>query len=158
MSFSRANFLFLFLFLFIFPQLSIAKGLKNRTKKKEIAVIDNSAYKIVQDTVVINNEVEIHNDTIFNKKYEFKKIILSSKVIADTIWQDANVYSVNFRTENQYDYIPTDPAFGYTGKIKMIKPYKFFRPSEVLNKPRVAMVAGMQGGLYAAANTWWSTD
>ena len=39
----------------------------------------------------------------------------------------------------------------------MIKPYKFFRPSEVLNKPRVAMVAGMQGGLYAAANTWWST-
>ena len=78
MPFTKANFLFLFLLLFIFPQLSIAKGLKNRTKKKEIAVIDNSAYKIVQDTVVINNELEIHNDTIFNKKYEFKKIILSS--------------------------------------------------------------------------------
>lgn len=71
----------------------------------------------MQDTIVNNNELEIHNDTIFNKKYEFKKIILSSKVIADTIWQDANVYSVNFRTENQYDYIPTDPAFGYTGKL-----------------------------------------
>lgn len=72
MSFSRANFLFLFLFLFIFPQLSIAKGLKTELKK-EIAVIDNSAYKIVQDTIVNNNELEIHNDTIFNKKYEFKK-------------------------------------------------------------------------------------
>jgi hypothetical protein len=157
MPFTKANFLYLFLLLFILPQISFGKLLKNRTKKKEIAVIDNSAYKILQDTVVINNELEIHNDTIFNKKYEFKKIILSSKVITDTIWQDANVYSVNFRTENQYDYIPTDPAYGYTGKIKMIKPYKFFRPSEVLNKPRVAMVAGMQGGLYAAANTWWST-
>ena len=38
----------------------------------------------------------------------------------------------------------------------MTKPYKFFRPSEELNLPRVGLVAGIQGGLYAGANAWWS--
>ncbi|MFN8294604.1 MAG: DUF2279 domain-containing protein [Chitinophagales bacterium] len=120
-------------------------------------VEDNTPYKIVKDTIINNNSIEIHDDTIFNKKYQFKKIITSSETVADTFWQNENIYSVNFRTIQHYDYIPTDPAYGYTGKIKMIKPYSFFRPSEVLNKPRVAFVSGMIAGLYGGANAWWSS-
>lgn len=132
-------------------------GEKHKRKSFALKEEDKTPYKIVQDTVINNASVEIHPDTIFNKKYEFKRIVTSSKIVADTTWQTANVYSVNYHTVNQYDYVPTDPAYGYTGKIKMMKPYKFFRPSEVLNKPRVALVAGLEGGLYAVANAWWSS-
>ena len=125
---------------------------KEKRKKKTIIAEDTAPYKIVQDTVVNNAVPEIHSDTIFNKKYELKRIITASETVADTSWQTNNVYSVNFRTINHYDYIPTDPAYGYTGKIKIIKPYSFFRPSEKLNIPRVAFVSGMIGGLYAGAN------
>lgn len=130
---------------------------KEKRKKKTIIAEDTAPYKIVQDTVINNATVETHPDTIFNKKYELKRIITASETVADTSWQTNNVYSVNFRTINHYDYIPTDPAYGYTGKIKMIKPYSFFRPSEKLNIPRVAFVSGMIGGLYAGANAWWSS-
>lgn len=128
-----------------------------RPKKKTSKIIeDNTAYKIVNDTLDNNGILEVRDDTILNKKYDFKKVIVATEKIADTIWQDANVYSVNFREIKRYDYVPTDPAYGYTGKIKMIKPYSFFRPSEQLNKPRVALVSGMIAGLYAGANAWWS--
>lgn len=128
---------------------------KRHPKQKETE--DNTAYQIIQDTVIHNGNTEIHADTILNKKYTFNKVVVASEKISDTTWQGNNVYAVNFRTINHYDYVPTDPAYGYTGKIKMAKPYSFFRPSEKLNLPRVALVAGMQLGLYALANTWWST-
>lgn len=146
------------LLLLLFSSLhAFSRPLIEKRKPKNALTEDTALYRIVQDTIVNHMGLEIHSDTIFNKKYKFKRIITSTEVLADTVWQDANVYSVNFRTVQHYDYAPTDPAYGYTGKIKLAKPYSFFRPSEVLNKPRVALVAGMQGGLYAAANAWWST-
>lgn len=157
MFFTTRNFLALIFLLLYAPFLSAAKSPLKKNKKKMMEVEDNTPYKIVQDTIINNNSIEIHDDTIFNKKYQFKKIITSSETVADTFWQNENIYSVNFRTIQHYDYIPTDPAYGYTGKIKMIKPYSFFRPSEVLNKPRVAFVSGMIAGLYGGANAWWSS-
>lgn len=151
------SFRYLLCFILFFFVCNSAFTSVRKHKKKEVIVEDNTPYKIVQDTAINNAELEIHSDTIFNKKYQFKKIVIAIETIADTTWQNPNIYSVNFRTVNHYDYVPTDPAYGYTGKIKMIKPYSFFRPSEVLNKPRVALVSGMIGGLYAGANAWWSS-
>ncbi len=130
---------------------------KRKKKKQEAETVSNAPYKIVQDTTINNNQIETHTDTVFNKKYELKKIVTSYDLIPDTTWQNANVFSVKYDTIFHYDYVPTDPAYAYTGKIKMTKPYKFFRPSEVLNKPRVGLVAGIEGGLYAVANVWWSS-
>lgn len=157
MSYSKEKYL-VFTFLLISSFCFSFEGNSIKKHKKEAVIeVDNTPYKIVQDSAVNNSVLEIHSDTIFNKKYELKRIVTSSKVIADTTWQGPNVYSVNYRTISNYDYVPTDPAYAYTGKVKMIKPYKFFRPSEVLNKPRVALVTGMEGGLYAVANVWWSS-
>ena len=154
---SKNKFLILILLLIISSFHSSNLSAREKHKRKAVVAEDTAPYKIVQDTVINNATVETHPDTIFNKKYELKRIITSSEKVADTTWQTNNVYSVNFRTINHYDYIPTDPAYGYTGKIKMIKPYSFFRPSEKLNIPRVAFVSGMIGGLYAGANAWWSS-
>ena len=146
-------------FFFIYSHsFSLGHRLEKRKKEKAEAKskIDNKPYKIIEDSVIVNNNLEIHHDTIFNNKYELKKIITSYDIIPDTVWQTENVMSINYDTIFHYDYIPVDPAYAYTGKIKMIKPYKFFRPSEQLNIPRVAMVTGMIGGLYAGANAWWS--
>ena len=144
------------LFLYSFTSISLA-GIIGKKKKKTDVAEDTSTYKIYQDTTHYNGKMEVHADTIFNKKYEFKKIIVATEKVADTTWQDANVFAVNYRTINYYDYVPTDPAYGYTGKIKLNKPYSFFRPSEVLNKSRVGLVAGFEGGIYAIANVWWSS-
>ncbi len=144
------------LFLYSFTSISLA-GIIGKKKKKTDVAEDTSTYKIYQDTTHYNGKMEVHADTIFNKKYEFKKIIVATEKVADTTWQDANVFAVNYRTINHYDYVPTDPAYGYTGKIKLNKPYSFFRPSEVLNKSRVGLVAGFEGGIYAIANVWWSS-
>src|SRR4051812_43224361 len=144
----------LFLFLLILFQLD-AYGKIHRKKKEDPA--GKLPYIIVKDTTNNISGQQIHDDTIFNKSYPLKKIITSITLKPDTVWQNPNVYSINYDTTYHYDYVPTDPAYAYTGKIKMIKPYKFFRPSEVLNKPRVALVAGLEGGLYAIANVWWSS-
>lgn len=159
MSFSAKNALLLLFLLVTGSSFAAVFSIpdKHARHKNTVEAEDNSAYKIVQDTIINNGIVEIHADTILNKKYQFRKVIVSTDKVADTIWQDANVFSVNYRTINHYDYVPTDPAYGYTGKIKLTKPYSFFRPSEVLNKSRVGMVAGMEGGIYAIANVWWST-
>ena len=115
-------------------------------------------YTLLNDTVQLAaNNLEIHVDTIFTKQYAIKKIAKTYDIIPDTNWQNKYAYSVHQDTIFQYDYVPVDPAYAYTGKIKLRKPYSFFRNSEVLNKPRVALVAGMIGGLYATANAWWST-
>ena len=152
-----SNVLLLSFALFCFQQgFSIEKRKIKKQKIKNEITEDTTRYKIHLDTVINGNNIEIHADTIFNKKYEFKKIIKNSETIADTTWQTKDVYSVNFKKIDHIDYVPTDPAYAYTGKIKMSKPYSFFRPSEVLNKPRVALVSGMVAGLYAGANAWWS--
>ena len=127
-----------------------------REKKDETPLAKQPAYTIIKDSAVVNNTLQIHNDTLFNKNYELKKIITSYDLIPDTTWQNEYAYSVHNDTIFHYDYIAADPAYNYTGKIKMTKPYKFFRPSEELNLPRVGLVAGIQGGLYAGANAWWS--
>ncbi len=146
------NFIF-FIFCFFF----ISTVFSKEKKEKHTSVIENNTpYKIVKDSIINNTLLEIHSDTIFNNKYELKKIITSLDLIPDTTWQNANVYSINYDTIFHYDYVPLDPVYAYTGKIKMIKPFKFFRPSETLNLPRVALVSGMIGGLYAGANAWWS--
>jgi hypothetical protein len=41
-------------------------------------------------------------------------------------------------------------------KIKFIKPYKFWEPSPVLNKPRVITVSAGLGASYGIANIWFS--
>lgn len=150
---------FLVLFIFI-CNYSFSRGHileKRRNKKAETKnITDNKPYQIIQDSIIVNNKLDIHHDTIFNKNYELKKVVTSYDLTPDTTWQSANVFSVKYDTTFHYDYIPVDPAYAYTGKIKMIKPYKFFRPSEQLNIPRVALVTGMIGGLYAGANAWWS--
>ncbi|MEN9448350.1 MAG: hypothetical protein RJA25_1640 [Bacteroidota bacterium] len=138
----------------IFPYNAIATG---KHQHQQSHTEKDYAYKIIQDTIIKNGKIEVHNDTVFNPAYTFKKITTSTNKIADTIWQDANVFTINYRYIEHYDYVPTDPAYGYIGKIKMAKPYSFFRPSEKLNLPRVGLVAGMQAGLYAIANVWWST-
>lgn len=147
----------IFWILIIFCSTSAFSKERTRKKNKEKIIQDNSPYKILQDSVLVNNSLEVHSDTIFNSNYEVKKIITSYDLIPDTIWQNPNVFSVHFDTIYHYDYVPVDPAYSYTGKIKMIKPYAFFRPSEVINKPRVALVSGLIGGLYAGANIWWSS-
>jgi hypothetical protein len=153
---------FLFLFrialLLIFITFTSATFSKCRNKKDKIEKNTQSRlpYQVIQDSLFVNNKLEIHHDTIFTKEYDVKKIVTSYDLIPDTIQQNPNVYSVHYDTVFHYDYIPADPVNAYTGKIKMTKPYSFFRPSEQLNIPRVALVTGMIGGLYAAANTWWS--
>ncbi len=42
-------------------------------------------------------------------------------------------------------------------KIGVFKPYKFFAPSPVLNKPRVYTITGAIAGLYTISNIWWSS-
>ena len=129
----------------------------HKCHKKNKGIIENNLpYTVVQDSTINNSSLQIHADTIFTKKYALKKIMTTYQLIPDTTIQNANVYSINYDTIFHYDYVPVNPAFTYTGKIKMIKPFKFFCPSEVLNKPRVALVAGLEGGLYAVANVWWS--
>lgn len=146
------------LLLFICNTCFSSKLSEKRKKKKEAAaLISNAPYTIVQDTTTHDDKIAVHADTLFNKNYELKKIVTSYDLIPDTAWQNANVFSVKYDTIFHYDYVPVDPAYAYTGKIKFIKPYKFFRPSEQLNIPRVAMVTGMIGGLYAGANAWWSS-
>ena len=79
--------------------------------------------------------------------------------------QDDLIFEVHQDGLNAYDtvisilnFVDTNPIEEpYVGKLKLAKPYKFFENSPELNKRRVALVAGLQGGLYAAANTWWST-
>jgi hypothetical protein len=96
-------------------------------------------------------------DTVFNTAYAVKKITTSVTLVPDTAWQNANVYAVSYDTAYTYDYVAADPVYNYSGKIKLAKPFPFFRPSEVLNKPRVGLVSGLIGGLYAGANVWWSS-
>jgi len=130
---------------------------KRLAKKDTTQVVADYAYQVIQDTISDGTALSVHQDTIFNPKYTFKKVLLGKQLIPDTSWQNEWVYTVNYDTIYHYDYVPTDPAYGYTGKIKMNKPYPFFQPSPVLNKPRVGFVSGMIGGLYAAANVWWSS-
>lgn len=99
----------------------------------------------------------MHNDTILTDQYATKKVVHSYSLVPDTIMQNANAFTIRYDTVYNYDYAPVDPAYAYTGKITMTKPFKFFRPSEVLNKGRVGLVAGIEGGLYAVANYWWSS-
>ncbi len=135
---------------------SFSKLKDKRKKKLEIAINNNRPYTVIQDTTHNFSGLQIHTDTIFTNKYELKKIVTSYTLTPDTIQQNPNVFTVHYDTTFHYDYIPVDPAYAYTGRIKMTKPYKFFRPSEQLNIPRVALVTGMIGGLYAGANAWWS--
>ena len=128
-----------------------------REKMDETPLSKQPAYTIIKDSTVTNNTLQIHNDTVFNKNYVLKKIITSYDLIPDTTFQNEYAYSVHNDTVFHYDYIAADPAYNYTGKIKMAKPYPFFRPSEELNKPRVAFVSTFIGGMYAAANVWWSS-
>lgn len=127
-----------------------------RIKTEAVPLSKQAPYTVIKDSVVSDNSLQIHNDTVFNKNYEIRKIITSFDLIPDTTWQNEYAYSVHLDTIFHYDYIPADPAYNYTGKIKMTKPYAFFRPSEELNKPRVALVTTFIGGMYAAANVWWS--
>ncbi len=135
---------------------SFGRLAEKRKKKAAATATSNLPYTIVQDTAHTTSGVETHTDTIFTNKYELKKIVISYDLIPDTTWQNANVFSVKYDTIFHYDYVPVDPVYSYTGRIKMAKPYKFFRPSEQLNLPRVALVTGMIGGFYAGANAWWS--
>ncbi len=132
-------------------------GMPSNSKKQKAALpAIHAPYTTVKDSVWTNHNWEIHNDTVFTNQYEIKKIITSYDLIPDTIRQNENVYSIRYDTVFHYDYIAKDPAYNYTGKIKMSKPFSFFRPSEVLNKPRVGLVTGFIGGLYIGANAWWS--
>jgi hypothetical protein len=140
-------------FIFFLLLLTCLAAFPRGKHKKNKATRFETPYTVVQDTSGTN----VHTDTIFTKQYEVKRIVSSSKLMPDTNWQNPNVYSISYDTIRTYDYAPVDPAYSYTGKIKMIKPFKFFRPSEVLNKPRVALVTGIEGGLYAVANVWWSS-
>ena len=162
--FSRALTIKVFCFLlsafFMLSSMQHAFSLGIRTKadkKKPYSFLEqHPPYTIIQDTVSQVENYQIHSDTLFTKEYELKKIVTSYDLKADTIWQNANVYSIRFDTTYHYDFVPKDPAYSYTGKLKLAKPYKFFRNSEVLNKPRVGFVTGMVGGSYIAANAWWS--
>ena len=148
--------LVILLFFFCTSSFSFSRLKEKRKKKAEITKINNQPYTIIQDTTHSSLGLTIHSDTIFTKKYELKKMVTSYDLIPDTIQQNPNAYSVHNDTIFHYDYFPVDPAYAYTGKMKLAKPYKFFRPSEQLNLPRVALVSGMIGGLYAGANAWWS--
>lgn len=114
-------------------------------------------YTIIQDTLSIGDSYEVHSDTVFNPKYEYQPVLKSVTITDDTTWQNNNAYTIQKNKTLTYDYIPTDPGWNYTGKIRLAKPYKFFETSQVLNKPRVGFVAGTIGGMYAAANVWWSS-
>jgi len=93
-----SNVLLLSFALFCFQQgFSIEKRKIKKQKIKNEITEDTARYKIHLDTVINGNNIEIHADTIFNKKYEFKKIIKNSETIADTTWQTKDVYSVNFK-------------------------------------------------------------
>ncbi len=116
----------------------------------------NTPYLIIKDTLHTADSLTVHDDTIFNTKYAIKRVVANYDLVPDTTWQNPNVFIINYDTVFHYDYAPVDPAYAYTGKIKMRKPYSFFRNSEVLNKPRVGLVSGMIAGLYATANAWWS--
>lgn len=135
------------------------KNIKEKRKQQQIQIplYKQAAYTLIKDTVYINQQVNVHEDTLFNSNFKLKKIVSKYDLIPDTTWQNEYAYAVHFDTIFYHDYIPEDPAYGYTGRIKLNKPYKFFRWSDVLNKPRVGMVAGLQGGLYAIANVWWSS-
>jgi hypothetical protein len=155
-SFKAVCFTVLLLLLSV-PANSLGNRKKSKKVKPELTSVSDLPYTIVADSVYSNNTWEIHQDTILTKKYSLKKIIASYDLIPDTSWQSANVYAVNYDTLFHYDYVAADPVYSYTGKIKMIKPYRFFRPSEVQNKPRIGFVTGLIGGLYAGANAWWSS-
>ncbi|MEZ5054860.1 MAG: DUF2279 domain-containing protein [Chitinophagales bacterium] len=138
---------------------SYALSLKKDKKKPTTTTIIpdfNTPYLIIKDTVHTADSLAVHDDTIFNTKYAIKRVVANYDLIPDTTWQNPNVFIINYDTVFHYDYAPVDPAYAYTGKIKMRKPYSFFRNSEVLNKPRVGLVSGMIAGLYATANAWWS--
>ena len=150
-------YLFLILSLFFCANTSALNLKKN--KKNELKTSSHRfppPYIIVKDTSIVNNTLDIHDDTIFTTQYELKKVAISNELVPDTIWQNPNVISIHYDTIKHYDYTSKDPAYTYTGKMKLAKPFSFFRNSETLNKPRVGLVTGMVGGLYAAANAWWS--
>lgn len=45
----------------------------NRKEKNELPLAQQPAYTIIKDSAIVNNSLQIHNDTLFNKNYEVKK-------------------------------------------------------------------------------------
>ncbi len=134
----------------LLPEISFSFKFSHKLKSHRQSDTLPAPYSILTDSLG-------NTDTILNKIYPVKKTCVGYHLIADTTWQNPNVFVISYDTLFQYDYIPVDEAYNYSGRITLNKPFSFFRPSEVLNKPRVALVTGMQGGLYAIANIWWSS-
>ena len=111
------------LFLFL-P--SYCAGIHSNSKKQKNTPAIHSPYTTVKDSVWANNNWEVHNDTVFTNQDEAKRIITSYDLIPDTTWQNENVYSSGYDTVFHYDYTAKDPAYNYSGKIKMSKPFSFF--------------------------------
>lgn len=76
--------------------------------------------------------------------------------------QDLELYTIDTSFSNEDSAILIDSVsseenkLDYIGKLRLRKPYKFFEKSPQLNKRRVAFIVGIDGGMYAAANAWWS--
>lgn len=137
-------------------------------------------YQLIRDTVWQNENVFVtHWDTIYNNQLHLSSS--HNTIVADTVWYEKLISSVHVDTiiqngktifyhdtvwnkkivpEVHFDTIYTDKSNinyleNYTGKIRLAKPFPFFEKSTVLNKPRVGLIAGLNGGMYAAANIWW---
>lgn len=141
------------------PALAAGPKLKterSKIKKTKAAYFTQTPYTVILDTVSTANGPDVHSDTILHPQFSYDTL-RTAHTSADTVWQNDYVYTVQQRTTFTYDYTPTDKAWNYSGKVRLCKPYPFFETSNVLNKPRVGFVSGTIGGLYAAANAWWSS-
>jgi hypothetical protein len=102
---------------------------KNYTLYPDTLVQIRKTYDIHTDTIIIDGNVTLHEDTLVENK---------------------KIFDIHFDTI--FNKQPN-----YLGRYTLRKPYKFFENSKELNKPRIGFIAGFNGGMYIAANAWWSS-